>query len=122
MRDNSPSTSLHISGDTLALDQALRARLQAEANNLQGRYPDLPIQLRVKIAEEFDQRHGHRVRCELVAAAGERRQVIVREAHKEALAAIAGAFASAKRQLRRLSLRRPSLPLIPGARLQPTGA
>jgi ribosome-associated translation inhibitor RaiA len=122
MREQFPTSAVHISGDTLALDQDLRARLQAEASRLQGRYPETPIQLRVKIAEEFDQRHGHRVRCELVAATGERQQIVVREAQKDPLAAIANAFASAKRQLRRLSLRRPRLSLVPAAQIQPTRA
>lgn len=123
MREQPPTSALHISGDTLALDQALRARLQAEASSLQGRYPDTPIRLRVKIAEEFDQRHGHRVRCELVAATDARQQVVVvREAQKDPLAAIASAFASAKRQLRRLSLRPPRLAIASPARLQPSGA
>lgn len=122
MREQFPTAAVHISGDTLALDQDLRARLQAEASRLQGRYPETPIQLRVKIAEEFDQRHGHRVRCELVAATGERQQIVVREAQKDPLAAIANAFASAKRQLRRLSLRRPRLSLVPAPQTQPTRA
>lgn len=122
MREQSPTSALHISGDTLALDQALRARLQAEASSLQGRYPDTPIRLRVKIAEEFDQRHGRRVRCELVAATDSRQQVVVREAQKDPLAAIASAFASAKRQLRRLSLRPPRLAIASPSRLQPSGA
>jgi ribosome-associated translation inhibitor RaiA len=76
----------------------------------------------VKIAEEFDQRHGHRVRCELVATTDARQQVVVREAQKDPLAAIAGAFASAKRQLRRLSLRGPRLAIAATPQLQPSGA
>ena len=120
MREPCSHSALHISGDTLALDQTLRARLQAEASNLQGRYPDTPIRLRVKIAEEFDQRYGHRVRCELVAATGTCQQVVVREAQKDPLAAIANAFAAAKRQLRRLSLRRPRLSIVSSSQLPPT--
>lgn len=122
MREQSPPSPLHISGDTLALDRALRARLQAEASSLQDRYPDTPIRLSVKIAEEFDQRHGHRVRCELVATTDARQQVVVREAQKDPLAAIAGAFASAKRQLRRLSLRGSRLAIAATPQLQPSGA
>lgn len=122
MREQPPPAPLHISGDTLALDRALRARLQAEASSLQDRYPDTPIRLSVKIAEEFDQRHGHRVRCELVATTDARQQVVVREAQKDPLAAIAGAFASAKRQLRRLSLRGPRLAIAATPQLQPSGA
>lgn len=107
MRDESRSRTVHISGDTLALDKAVRDRVEGEAAALQQRHPDVELELRVRIAEELDQIHGHRVRCELVATAGNRRQVVVREAQKDAMAAIAGAFGSAKRQLRRLAHRGP---------------
>lgn len=120
--DQALPSPLQISGDTLALDKALRARLQAEARRLQGRYPGIPMQLRVKIAEELDQRFGRRVRCELVAATGARQQIIAREAHKDPMAAIAGVFATAGRQLRRLSLRKPRLSLTGPTPLEPTGA
>lgn len=110
MKDENQSRQVHISGDTLALDRAIRERVEAGAAGLQQRYPDLPMELRVRIAEEFDQLHGHRVRCELVATAGKGRQVVVREAQKDAMAAIAGVFTSAKRQLRRLAHRGPAVP------------
>lgn len=110
MTDHIEPRPLNISGDTLALDKGVRERLQTEAAGLRQRYPDLPLDLRVRIAEEFDQLHGHRVRCELVASAGKGRQIVVREAQKDPMAAIAGAFASAKRQLRRLAHRGPSAP------------
>ncbi|MGA7979724.1 MAG: HPF/RaiA family ribosome-associated protein [Chromatiaceae bacterium] len=104
--------SVHISGDTLALDQAVRDQVLSEANKLQRRHPDETLGLRVRIMEEFDRLHGHRVRCEVVTTLRERRQVIIREAKKQAAEAIAEAFAATKRQLRRLRQRGANRPQL----------
>jgi ribosome-associated translation inhibitor RaiA len=106
MRRQQPSTpDVQISGDTLALDPAIRKRINAEAKRLKQRHPTIPVSLRVGINEEFDQKNGHRVRCELAAELPGRRQIMVREAQKEAFGAISVVFATAKKQLRRLSSR-----------------
>ena len=100
---NSPA--IVISGDTLALDPAIRKQINAEADKLQNRYPTTPVTLRIGISEEFDQVNGHRIRCELAAYLPGRRQLMVREAKKEAFAAITAVFDAAKKQIRRISLR-----------------
>jgi hypothetical protein len=102
--------NLHIGGDLLAMDRGLRRLIETEARALNARFPSQNIQLRVRIAEEFDPARGHQVRCEIDAAPAERRQVVVREFRKEARAAIIEAFASARTQLQRLR-RRSILPL-----------
>lgn len=94
-----------ISGDTLALDPKIRNHINAEAERLQQRFPSTTVALRIGISEEFDPARGHRVRCELAADLPGRRQVMVREAQKEAFAAISGVFAGARLQLRRLAFR-----------------
>jgi hypothetical protein len=118
--------NLHIGGDMLAMDRGLRRLIETEARALEARFPSQNIQLRVRIAEEFDPARGHQVRCEIDAAPAERRQVVVREFRKEAREAITQAFASAKTQLQRLR-RRSILPLAqhpaqtPGSTLSPAG-
>jgi ribosome-associated translation inhibitor RaiA len=72
------------------------------AARLRGRHPEEHLGLQVRIMEEFDQLHGHRTRCEIAVSLGERRQVVVREARKQWQEAIAQAFGTAQRQLRRL--------------------
>lgn len=104
-RQNPSTPDILISGDTLALDPAIRKRINAEAERLKQRHPTTPVSLRIGINEEFDQRNGHRVRCELAAELPGRRQIMVREAQKEAFGAISAVFAAAKKQLRRLSSR-----------------
>jgi ribosome-associated translation inhibitor RaiA len=99
---STPLPSVHIGGDTLALDRTVRSRVLEEAEKLQRRHPEEHIGLRVQIMEEFDRLHGHRVRCEVVATLKERRQIVVREAKKQWAEAITQAFAGAKRQIRRL--------------------
>jgi ribosome-associated translation inhibitor RaiA len=110
-----------ISGDTLALDTKIRARIMAETQQLQQRYPSLRIKLQVRVAEEFDQLHGHRVRCELIADLPGRRQLLIREAQKDAFAAISDAFSAARQQLRRSRSRSISQPLGGVAHSRPTG-
>ena len=105
--------NLHIGGDLLAMDRGLRRLIETEARALKARFPSQNIQLRVRIAAEFDPARGHQVRCEIDAAPAERRQVVVREFRKEARDAITQAFASAKTQLQRLR-RRSILPLAQG--------
>ena len=102
--------NLHIGGDLLAMDRGLRRLIETEAHALNARFHSQNIQLRVRIATEFDPARGHQVRCEIDAAPAERRQVVVREFRKEAREAIIEAFASAKTQLQRLR-RRSILPL-----------
>ncbi len=97
--------TIHISGDTLALDPKIRNHITAEVERLRQRYPSAPVSLRVDISEEFDPARGHRVRCELAADLAGRRQFMVRDAQKEAAAAISGVFANARKQLRKLASR-----------------
>jgi ribosome-associated translation inhibitor RaiA len=104
--------NLHIAGDTLALDRTLRRLIVVETRQLQERFPDQTVDLRVRICEEFDQTRGHQVRCEVVAALPNRRQVVVREFRKEPRHAITEVFAATKVQLRRLR-RRSILPMAP---------
>jgi ribosome-associated translation inhibitor RaiA len=96
---------IRIRGDTLALDPKIRHHITAEAERLQQRYPHTQLALRIGISEEFDPARGHRVRCELDAKLSDRHQFVIREAHKEALTAITGVFANARKQLRRLAAR-----------------
>ncbi len=104
--------NLHIGGDMLALDRALRRLIVAETRQLRERFPDQTVDLRVRIGEEFDPARGHQIRCEVVASLVDRRQVVVREFRKEARQAITEAFAATKVQLRRLR-RRSILPMGP---------
>jgi ribosome-associated translation inhibitor RaiA len=97
--------SVRITGDTLALDRKLVRRINRHADTLTQAAPDQELELQARIAEEFDQLRGHRVRCELVATLSAKRQVVVREAHKKAEDAIDTAFAGLKTKLRRLRIR-----------------
>ncbi len=122
MNPLSPSRpAIHISGDTLALDPQIRNHITAEAERLQQRYPTTPVALRIGISEEFDPARGHRVRCELAADLPGRRQLMVREAQKEALAAVSGVFAGARKQLRRLACRTLGPAAPTGGEMQPVG-
>jgi ribosome-associated translation inhibitor RaiA len=96
---------IKISGDTLALDKAIRRQIENEAKKLALRFPDEQIDALARINEEFDPLHGHRVRCELRANLGQGRQLVVRDARKDAAEAITEVFGSAKRSLRRLRRR-----------------
>ncbi len=97
--------SVRISGDMLALDRKLVRRINRLADTLSQSAPDQQLDLQVRIAEEFDQLRGHRVRCELVATLSAKRQIIVREAHKKAEDAIDTAFSGLKTKLRRMRIR-----------------
>jgi ribosome-associated translation inhibitor RaiA len=97
--------SVRISGDTLALDRKLVRRINKHADALNQSAPDQTLDLQVRIAEEFDQYKGHRVRCELIATLSAKRQIIVREAQKKAEEAIDTAFAGLKSKLRRHRIR-----------------
>ena len=110
---------IKISGDTLALDKAIRRQIESEAQKLALRFPEEQIETRARINEEFDPLHGHRVRCELRADLGHGRQLVVRDARKDPAEAIREVFATAKRNLRRLRRR-----LVPGAdaAMAPVGA
>jgi ribosome-associated translation inhibitor RaiA len=97
--------SVRISGDTLALDRKLVRRINRHADALVQSTPGQPLDIQVRIAEEFDQLRGHRVRCELIADLSPRRQIIVREAQKKAEESIDTAFAGLKTKLRRQRVR-----------------
>lgn len=96
----SSAADIRIGGDTLALDPPVRAHILTEARALQARYPLTSLRLQIRVSGELDPLHGHRVRCELAAEGDGRRKIMVRDARKNALDAISGAFATAKRQLR----------------------
>lgn len=97
--------SVRISGDMLALDRKLVRRINRLADTLTQSAPDQQLDLQVRIAEEFDQLRGHRVRCELVANLSAKRQIVVREAQKKAEDAIDTAFGGLKTKLRRMRIR-----------------
>jgi ribosome-associated translation inhibitor RaiA len=97
--------SVRITGDTLALDRKLGRRINRLAADLTQSAPSQELDLQVRIAEEFDQVKGHRVRCELVATLSAKRQIMVREAHKKAEDAIDAAFSGLRTKLRRLRIR-----------------
>jgi ribosome-associated translation inhibitor RaiA len=101
-----------ISGDTLALDKAIRRQIESEAQRLAERFPEERIEARARINEEFDPLHGHRVRCELRADLGRGRQLVVRDARKDAAEAIREVFGAARRNVRQLR-RRMTSPLGP---------
>jgi hypothetical protein len=100
--------SVEIQGDMLALDGQLCRTIRSQAEAFQARFPSHRIQLIARIAEEFDQLKGHRVRFELRTSVADRQQIIVREARKSAEDAIAAAFTEIKKKFRQMSLRRPS--------------
>jgi ribosome-associated translation inhibitor RaiA len=103
-----------ISGDTLALDKAIRRQIESEAQRLAERFPEERIEARARISEEFDPLHGHRVRCELRADLGRGRQLVVRDARKDPAEAIREVFVAARRNVRQLR-RRMLTPLGPQA-------
>lgn len=94
-----------ISGDTLALDKAIRRQIESEAQRLAERFPEERIEARARISEEFDPLHGHRVRCELRADFGRGRQLVIRDARKDAAEAIREVFGTARRNVRQLRRR-----------------
>lgn len=93
---------MKIGGDLLALDADIRHQIEAETQKLADRFPDETFDLQCSIHEEFDQLHGHRVRCELSTKLGSGRQMVVRDARKSASEAINEVFASTRRNIRRL--------------------
>ncbi len=97
--------SVKLTGDTLALDRKIRGTIEELATQLRSRFPSQAIDMTARIAEEFDQLNGHRVRFELIASLTDRQQIIVREARKSAEDAMASAFRGLKGKLRRISLR-----------------
>lgn len=98
--------SVRISGDFLALDSRIKRLINQQAQAIQTSFPGRDYEIKARIAEEFDQLNGHRVRFELVVTSPNRQQIIVREAQKKAEAAITSAFTSLKSKLRRLGARR----------------
>jgi len=98
--------SVRITGDLLALDKRVQRMITSQATAIEQSFPNRKFDIQARITEEFDQLHGHRVRCELVATSPERQQVVVREAQKKAEDAIKAAFTGLKPKLRRLRLRR----------------
>ena len=107
------SIPIKISGDTLALDRKICRQIEQEAKKLALRFPEECIDALARINEEFDPLHGHRVRCELRANLGQGRQLVVRDARKDAAEAITEVFGAAKRSLRRLRRRLTPEP-VPG--------
>lgn len=99
--------SVRISGDFLALDQRVKTLINQHAQAIQESFPGRHYDIQARIAEEFDQLNGHRIRVELIASSPERQQIIVREAKKKAEESIKAAFTSLKGKLRRLGLKRP---------------
>ena len=97
--------SVRISGDTLALDRKIVSRITGHAEALAQSFSTQQFEIQARIAEEFDQLKGHRVRFELVTTTPDRQQIIVREAQKKAEDAIDTAFAGLKPKLRRLRTR-----------------
>jgi len=98
--------SVRITGDMLALDKRLQRMIKSQVTAIEESFPKREFEIQARITEEFDQLHGHRVRCELVAISPERQQVIIREAQKKAEDAIKAAFTGLNQRLRRLRLRR----------------
>lgn len=114
--------SIRISGDLLALDASIRSIIEQQAKRLAARFPDRDIHSEARILEEFDPVRGHRVRCELRVELAGRRQIVVREARKEASEAVSAAFASIKLRLRRLTRPLPASPVEePPSKVQVAG-
>lgn len=97
--------SVRVTGDTLALDRKIVARIKRQAESLTQGLSGQEPEILARIAEEFDELRGHRVRCELVTHAADRQQVVVREASKTPEEAIDAAFSGLKVKLRRLRTR-----------------
>jgi ribosome-associated translation inhibitor RaiA len=98
--------SVRISGDFLALDQRIKRLINQHADTIQESFPGRDYDIQARIAEEFDQLNGHRVRVELIVTSPERQQILVREAKKKADESIKSAFTSLKSKLRRLGAKR----------------
>jgi len=98
--------SVRISGDFLALDKRVTSLINRHASAIHDSFPDREYEIQARIAEEFDQLNGHRVRVELVVTSPERHQIIVREAKKRPQESIDAAFLSLKPKLRRLRVKR----------------
>jgi ribosome-associated translation inhibitor RaiA len=98
--------SVRISGDFLALDQRVKKLINQHAQAIQDSFPGRRYDIQARIAEEFDQLNGHRVRVELIAISPDRQQIMVREAQKKAEESIKSAFTSLKSKLRRIGLKR----------------
>jgi len=99
---------IQISGDTLALDRAIRGQIESQARALTARFSREPMDLGIQIAEEMDRLHGHRVRCEVRIQGSRGRQWIARAAEKDADRAISESFNSARKTIRRTLLRTPT--------------
>ncbi|MCF7984735.1 MAG: HPF/RaiA family ribosome-associated protein [Thiohalocapsa sp.] len=97
--------SVRVTGDTLALDRKIVGRIKRQAETLAQGFPSQELDIQARIAEEFDELRGHRVRCELVTNSADRQQVVVREASKTPEEAIDAAFSGLKTKLRRLRTR-----------------
>ncbi len=97
--------SVSISGDMLALDRKIVRRIKRHAEALEQSFASQHFEIQARVAEEFDELKGHRVRCELITTTPDRQQVIVREAQKRAEDAIDMAFTGLKPKLRRLRTR-----------------
>ncbi|NEX15716.1 MAG: Fis family transcriptional regulator [Halochromatium sp.] len=89
------------------MDKRIKRLINQQAQAIQSSFPGRDYEIGARIAEEFDQLNGHRVRFELVVTSPERQQIIVREAQKKAEESIKSAFTSLKSKLRRLGARRP---------------
>lgn len=99
--------SVRLTGDLLALDKRIKKLVNQQVESIHQSFPGRNYQIQARIAEEFDQLKGHRVRFELVATTSGRQQIIVREAQKKAEESVKAAFISLKTKLRRLNVRRP---------------
>jgi hypothetical protein len=98
--------SVRITGDLLALDKRVKRLIAEHAQAIHASFPGREYEIQARIAEEFDQLKGHRVRVELVVTSPEHQQIIVREARKKAEESIKAAFVSLKPKLRRLGIKR----------------
>jgi ribosome-associated translation inhibitor RaiA len=112
--------SVTLTGDMLALDRGIRGAIEEQATRLRSRFPSQAIEMKARIAEEFDQLNGHRIRFELIASLADRQQIIVREARKSAEEAMASAFRGLKAKLRQISLRT-RMPVSEGQALHAAG-
>ena len=98
--------SVRITGDLLALDKRIKRLITEHAQAIHDSFPGREYGIQARIAEEFDQLKGHRVRVELIVTSPERQQIIVREANKKAEESIKAAFVALKPKLRRLGIKR----------------
>lgn len=98
--------SVRITGDFLALDKRIKKLINQQAQAIQDSFPGRDYEIQARIAEEFDQLNGHRVRVELSVVSPDRQQIMVREAKKKAEESVRTAFTSLKSKLRRIGLKR----------------